>query len=182
MTRNRRLCLGAFAGAHGVRGEVKVKTFTETEEGVARYGPVESEDAKRRFTLTFIRAPKPGFALVRADGIKTREEAAALAGVRFYVGRDRLGAAGADEFYIEDLIGLAVRDEAGAELGQVAAVYNFGAGDVIELKDAPGRSGAVMVPFTRGAVPAVDIEAGFITIARAALDEVEAAGDGDGDR
>jgi 16S rRNA processing protein RimM len=173
----RRICLGAFAGAHGVRGEVKVKTFTETEDGVARYGPVESEDASRRFKLTFMRAPKPGFALVRAEGIGTREEAAALTGVRFYVGRDQLGDAAADEFFVEDLVGLVARDETGAELGQVAAVHNFGAGDVIELKSAPARAGAVMVPFTRDAVPEVDIKAGCVTIARAALAEFEAGGE-----
>jgi 16S rRNA processing protein RimM len=176
----RRICLGAFAGAHGVKGEIKAKAFTETEEGVARYGPVESEDGERRFTLTFIRALKPGLALVRAGEIRTREEAAALSGVRFYVERAKLADTTEDEFYIEDLVGLAARDDTGAPLGRVAAVHNFGAGHVIELKGSPDGSGAIMVPFTREAVPGVDLEAGFITIASAALDEVTVDGEAEG--
>lgn len=171
-----RVCLGAFAGAHGVRGEAKVRAFTETEDGVARYGAVESEDGARRFTLTFIRALKPGLALVRAPEIASREDAAALSGARFYVSRAALPPVGEDEFYFEDLVGLEARDETGGALGRVAAVHNFGAGDVVELTGFPGRRGAVMVPFTRAAVPQVDLAAGFVTIASVALKEIEASG------
>lgn len=168
-----RICLGAFAGAHGIRGDAKVKTFTETEEGVARYGAVESEDGKRRFTLKFIRVLKQGLALVSAPEIKSREDAAALAGVRICVQRSKLPPAGDDEFYIEDLVGLSAEDDAGAPLGVVVAVHNFGAGDVLELTDAGGE-GALMVPFTLAAVPHVDIAGGRVTVAAASLAEMPA--------
>lgn len=175
MTAKSRICLGAFAGAHGVKGEAKVKTFTESEDGVARYGAVETEKGDRRFTLAFIRTLKPGLALVRAPEIKNREEAQALAGVRLFVDRSALPAAADDEFYIEDLIGLSAFDTDGADLGRVAAVYNFGAGDVVELTGAPGASAPVLAPLTRAAIPEIDIKAGRIIVDAAALKAAETA-------
>lgn len=174
MTKKKRVCIGAFAGAHGVKGEAKVKTFTECEDGVARYGAAESEDGERRFTLKFIRALKPGLALVAAPEIKNREDAAALAGTRLYVGRERLPPPDKDEFYIEDLVGIEAEDETGASLGRVVAAYNFGAGDVIELSGVPGVRAPAMIPFTREAAPKVDIAGGKIIIAAAALAELTA--------
>lgn len=184
MTRARRLCIGAFAGAHGVKGEAKVKTFTTREEGVARYGAVESEDRTRRFTLKFIRVLKPGVALVSAPEITTREDAAALAGTRLYVGRAKLPAASDDEFYIEDLVGLSVVDDRGGDLGKVIAVHNFGAGDILELAGGEYRPPSVMIPFTLAAVPSVDIAQGRIVVAAAALEEIETetSADSDGGR
>lgn len=170
----KRICIGAFAGAHGVRGEAKVKTFTETEDGVARYGAAESEDGERRFSLKFIRVLKPGLALVSAPEIKSREDAAALAGTRLYVGRGRLPPPDSDEFYIEDLVGLEAEDDSGASLGRVAAAYNFGAGDVIELSGVPGVRAPAIIPFTREAVPKVDIAGGRIIVAASALAEMTA--------
>lgn len=172
--RENRVCLGAFAGAHGVRGETKVKTFTDAEDGVAAYGAVETEDGARRFSLKFIRVLKPGLALVSAPQIESREDAIALAGVRLYVSRSKLPPAGDDEFYIADLVGLAAFDDKGARLGRVAAVHNFGAGDVIELERVPGRSEPLLFPFTRAAVPAVDIAGRRIVIDSAALAELTA--------
>ncbi len=164
-----RICLGAFAGAHGVRGEAKVKCFTEELNNIAAYGPVETEDRKRQFTLTVIRSLKAGFVLVRAPQIQSREDAEALKGVRFYVTRDKLPAPDEDEFYLNDLVGLDAMDEAGVPLGAVNAVYNFGAGDVIELMGVPGLKGMRLVRFTRQNVPGVDIAAGKITVRRAAV-------------
>lgn len=166
-----RICLGAFAGAHGVKGEAKVKTFTASEDAISRYGAVESEDRRRRFTLRFIRVVKPGLALVAAPEIASREDAAALAGTRLYVDRARLPDADEDEFYIEDLVGLAAAADDGAPLGKVIALHNFGAGDIVEIR---GDDGALMVPFTLAAIPEVDIARGRIIIARAALAEIDA--------
>jgi len=166
---SKRICLGAFAGAHGVKGEAKIKTFTEAPENIAAYGPVTSEDGKLRFTLTRVKALKDGFVLVRAPEIKSREDAEALKGVRLYVDRSVLPAPDEDEFYLDDLVGLAAADEDGASLGAVSAVYNFGAGDLLELADIPGVKGVTLVPFTKEAVPAVDLAARRLTIARAAL-------------
>lgn len=174
MTKKKRICIGAFAGAYGVKGEAKVKPFTETEDGVARYGPVESEDEERRFTLKFVRSLKPGLALVSAPEIRSREDAAALAGTRLYVNRDRLPPPDDDEFYIEDLVGLEAEDEVGASLGRVIAAYNFGAGDVIELSGVAGVRASAMIPFTHETAPKVDIAGGKIIIAAAALAELTA--------
>lgn len=166
-----RACLGAFAGAHGVRGDALVKTFTEAAKNIAAYGPVESEDGKRRFTLTFLRETKPGLALVRAPEIKSRDAAAALKGERLYVARAALPATDSDEFYLDDLVGLEAFDETGAPAGRIAAVHNFGAGDLLELKDIPGVKGMRMIAFTRETTPTVDLDAGRVTILRAALDD-----------
>jgi 16S rRNA processing protein RimM len=172
---NKRVCLGAIAGAHGVKGAVKVKTFTERPEDVGAYGPLMSEDGRRRFTLKVLQRLKDDVVLATAPEILTREEAMALAGTRLYVDRARLPAlAEADEFYIEDLVGLEARDLAGARIGRVAAVHNFGAGDVIEI----ARDGAVacFAPFTRAAAPHLDIEGGWIAFAPDAFGD---AGDAD---
>jgi 16S rRNA processing protein RimM len=168
-----RVCLGAFAGAHGVKGEAKVRTFTETEDGVSSYGAVESSDGRRRFTLKFIRVLKPGLALVSAPEIASREDAEALAGVELYVERARLPAPAEGEFYLEDLVGLAAVDDEGIPLGRIVAFYNFGAGDILEFEGADGRKS--MLPFTRDTAPAVDLRAGVVTIAASALDADAAA-------
>lgn len=158
---NARVCLGAFAGAHGIRGDAKVRAFTQAEQAVAGYGPVETEDRKRRFTLSFVRVLRPGLAVVSAPEIASREDAAALAGSRFYVDRGALPAPdGEDEFYMEDLVGLAVIDAAGAAIGRIAGVHNFGAGDVVEIGERPGNPGSIFAPFTRAAFPAIDLARG----------------------
>ena len=170
MSKRRRVCLGAFAGAHGVRGEAKLKSFTQNPEDVAAYGSVESEDGARRFTLKVIRSLKADMLLVRAPEIASREDAAALAGTRVYVDRDSLPETEDGEFYMEDLIGLTAVDETGDTAGAVAAVYNFGAGDLLELKDVPGRKGTVIIAFTKENAPVIDLAAGRITIARNAIE------------
>ena len=164
-----RVCVGAFAGAHGVHGAARIKTFTETPAGVAAYGPVETEDGARRFTLTVIREARPGVVLASAPELKSREDADSLKGVRLYVDRAKLPAPAEDEFYLDDLVGLAAVDETGAPLGVVAAVYNFGAGDLIELKDIPGVKGVRLVPFTKEAVPSVALERKAIVVVNSAV-------------
>jgi len=164
-----RVCLGAFAGAHGVKGEARIKTFTDEPKNVAAYGPVETEDRAQKFTLTVIRTIKAGFVLVRAPEIMTREAAHALKGMRLYVDRDKLPEPSEDEYYLEDLVGLNAVDEHGASLGRVSSVHNFGAGDLVEVKDIPGVKGAKFVAFTKESVPDVDIASQTITIKREAV-------------
>lgn len=173
MTNGKRICLGAFAGAHGVKGEAKLKCFTEQPENIAAYGPVASEDGKRRFTLEIIRILKPDLALVRASEIESREDAKALAGTRLYVDRSALPETDEDEFYFEDLVGLAAFTEDGTPAGRVSAVHNFGAGDILDLADVPGRKGGVMIAFNRENVPEIDISSNRLIIAAAALSEEE---------
>lgn len=171
MSGGKRICIGAFAGAHGVRGEARVKCFTEAPESIAAYGPVTGEDGGRSFRLVVIRMLKPDLALVRAPEIASREDAQSLAGTRIYVERSALPATGEDEFYFEDLIGLSAFTDDGAPAGRVAAVHNFGAGDILELGPAPGRERPLLIAFTRDIVPAIDLAAGRIVIAAAALAE-----------
>lgn len=166
----KRVCLGAFAGAHGVRGDVKVKSFTAAPEDVAAYGPVTTDDG-RRFTLTVVRAMKPGIVLARAREIGTREDAAALSGTLFYVDRAALPETEEDEFYLDDLVGLDAFTADGAPAGRVIAVHNFGAGDILELENAPNRKGAVLIPFTKESVPEIDAAAGRLVIDAAYLEE-----------
>lgn len=165
----RRSCLGAFAGAHGVKGDVKIKAFTETGEAVATYGPVESEDGAQTFTLTVIKTLNDGFVLARAPEIQTREAAQALKGERFYVDRAALPPPDEDEYYLDDLVGLGAQDENGKPFGVVRAVYNFGADDLLEIGDIPDIKGVRLIPFTKANVPAVDLGAGEITVVRAAI-------------
>lgn len=169
--RRPRACLGAFAGAYGVKGDIRIKTFTDAPENIAAYGPVETEDGRRRFTLKVIRILNGGMVIASAPEVKDREDAEGLKGVRFYVDRDRLPPTEDDEYYLDDLIGLEAVDETGAPAGIVAAVYNFGAGDLIELKAVPGVRGVRLIPFTREAVPAVELGAGRIQVARTAIND-----------
>ena len=170
MSGAQRVCLGAFAGAHGVKGAAKIKTFTETPKGVAAYGRVETEDGARSFTLKIVKVLTDGFVIVSAPEIKSREDAQALKGVSLYVNRDVLPAPEEDEFYLDDLVGLKAFDETGAALGEVKAVYNFGAGDVLELTGIPDVKGVRLEPFTTEAVPAVAIAEARITVARDAIE------------
>lgn len=171
MNGGKRICLGAFAGAHGVRGEAKVKCFTEAPESIAAYGPLSSEDGRRSFSLRVVRVLKPDLVVARAPEIASREDAQNLAGTRLYVERAALPATGDEEFYFEDLVGLAAFTEDGAPAGRVAAVHNFGAGDILELEDIPDRKDSALIAFTRALVPDIDLAAGRLTIAAAALAE-----------
>lgn len=159
--RHARVCVGAIAGAFGVRGEVRLKSFCTEPEAIAAYGPVESEDRAHRFKVRLTRAVKGGLA-ARLSDVATREQAEALKGTRLYVARERLPALPDDEFYHADLVGLEVRDTGGASLGRVRAIHDHGAGDVLEIAEGPARG--LMLPFTRWAVPTVDLAAGIIVV------------------
>jgi 16S rRNA processing protein RimM len=157
-----RVCVGTIAGAFGVHGEVRLKSFCAEPSDIASYGPLSTEDGARSFTITLTRPVKSGFA-ARLTGVPTKEAADALRGTRLYAPREALPSLPDDEFYHADLIGLTALDTGGATLGKVAAVLNHGAGDLLELR-GPGLKGSVLVPFTRAAVPTVDLAAGRIII------------------
>ena len=151
------ICVGAISGAFGVRGEVRLKSFTAEPEAIATYGPLFTEDGGRSFTARITGAVSGGLS-ARLVGVATREEAEALRGVQLFAGRDRLPALPDDEFYHADLIGLVVQDTGGAPLGRVTAVHNHGAGDLLEVQP-PGGGATVLLPFTREVVPTVDLAA-----------------------
>lgn len=167
------VCLGALAGAWGVHGAVRLKSFCAPPEAIAGYAPLVTEDG-RSFDVTLVRPLQGAFA-ARLSGVDSREAAEALKGLRLYAPRARLPALPEDEFYHADLIGLEVLDAGGATLGRVQAVQNHGAGDLIEIA-RPGRA-AILLPFTREAAPTVDLVA-----RRMIVDPPPGLlGDGDGD-
>ncbi|MDV7142525.1 ribosome maturation factor RimM [Tropicimonas sp. TH_r6] len=155
-----RVCVGAIAGAFGVKGEVRLKSFCAIPEDIASYGDLFSEDGSRAFAVKITRPVTNGLA-VRLTGISTKEQADALKGVRLMAERARMPELPEDEFYHADLIGLEVRDTGGTLLGSVRAVQEFGAGDMLEIH-GPGLKTTVLLPFTREAVPTVDIASGRI--------------------
>jgi len=152
-----RVCVGAIAGAFGVKGEVRLKSFCSEPEDIAAYGPLWLEDGSRSFTVKLTR-PVTGGLGARLSGIVTKEEGDALRGATLWADRTRLPRLPDDEFYHTDLIGLDVFDTGGAPLGRVRAVQNFGAGDILEIY-APGRKTTLMLPFTLAVVPTVDLTA-----------------------
>ena len=156
-----RICVAQIGAAHGIRGEVRLRSFTGDPMAIASYGPLESEDGAQRFTIETLRPAKDHF-VARLEGISDRNAAEQLTNLRLYVARDRLPPAGDGEFYHADLVGLAAVTPDGAALGTVTAVHNFGAGDVIEIKPASGE--ALLVPFTDAAVPEIDLAAGRMVV------------------
>lgn len=150
-----RVCVGAIAGAFGVKGEVRLKSFTADPAAIAGYAPLFTEDGKRSFGVTLTGVIPNGLS-ARLTGVRTRDEAEALKGTQLFADRARLPALEDDEFYHADLIGLSVRDAGGTELGRVLSVQNHGAGDMIEVM-GPGMKQSLMLPFTRAVVPTVDI-------------------------
>ncbi len=154
------ICVGAIAGAFGVNGDVRLKSFTAVPEDIADYAPLSTEDRSRSFTVTLNGQTKNGFT-ARLSGVSTKEQADALRGVRLFAERDRLPALSDDEYYHADLIGLDVYDTGGAHLGRIKDVMNHGASDLLEII-APGQNDTVLLPFTLEAVPTVDIGSGRI--------------------
>ena len=155
------VCLARIGAAHGVRGQVKLWTFTEDPFAVTRYGALSTKDGARQFEVTEAREAK-GFLVARLQGVTSRDEAEHLNGVELYVARDNLPATDADEYYQADLVGLAAVTPAGDALGRVLAIHNFGAGDIIEI--APPFGPTLLLPFSNTVVPTVDIAGGRVVI------------------
>ena len=156
-----RICVARIGAAHGVRGQVKLWTFTEDPLAVKRYGPLASKDGARQFEVTQAREAK-GHLIATLKGVATRDEAERLNGVELYIARERLPATAADEYYHADLVGLAAVNGAGDPLGRVVAIHNFGAGDIIEI--APTHGTTLLLPFTNAVVPSIDLARGRLTI------------------
>lgn len=150
------ICLGVIVAAHGVRGQVKIKTFTAQPGAVAAYGPLRDRSGQRTLRLAAVR-PVNGGVVAAIEGIADRNAAEALRGTELFVPRAALPPTDDDEFYQDDLLGMAVVDEAGAACGAVLAVHNFGAGDVLEI--SPPLGSTFFLPFSRDAVPTVDLDA-----------------------
>ncbi len=155
-----RVCVGAIAGAYGVNGEVRIKSFCADPLALGDYGPLQTEDGTRSYDVQVDRAGK-GEVIGRLSDVRTKEDADALKGTRLYAGRDMLPDLPDDEYYFADLIGVKVYDPGGELLGSVKQVLNHGAADLLEIQ-VPGRSETALLPFTLEAVPTVDLPAGRI--------------------
>ena len=155
------ICIARLGAAHGVRGAVKLWTFTEDPLAVKAYGPLLTKDGARSFEVATAREAK-GHLVATLKGIATREDAERLNGLELYVARDKLPDTDEDEYYHADLIGLAAVNAANEPIGRVAAIHNFGAGDIIEI--APPSGATMLLPFTHAVVPTVDLAAGRVVI------------------
>jgi 16S rRNA processing protein RimM len=155
------ICVARIGAAHGVRGAVKLWTFTEDPLAVKAYGPLVTKDGARQFEVTHAREAK-GHLVATLKGIGTREEAERLNGIELYIARDKLPATDENEYYHADLIGLAAVNAANEPLGRVIAIHNFGAGDIIEI--APAHGATMLLPFTNAVVPSVDLAGGRVII------------------
>src|ERR1700704_531556 len=155
------ICIARIGAAHGVRGAVKLWTFTEDPLAVKAYGPLLTKGGARSFEVATAREAK-GHLVATLKGIATREDAERLNGLELYVAREQLPATEEDEYYHADLIGLAAVNAANEPIGRVAAIHNFGAGDIIEI--APPHGATMLLPFTNAVVPNVDISSGQVVI------------------
>jgi 16S rRNA processing protein RimM len=172
VTAPRLIMVAKADGAFGVRGEVRLTAFTEDPAALLRYGILRREDGTVALTLGGGRVARGGV-IVTAREVATREEAQALRGLRLFVDRAVLPEPEEDEYYLADLIGLAVVSPDGAALGRIKAVNNFGAGDLLEIQPTDG-SPSWWCPFTRDAVPEVRLAAGEVVVVR--LPETSAEG------
>lgn len=176
----KRLTVGVITGPHGVRGAVKVKSFTEDPLALFAYAPLRHGATGAELRLKRLGEAK-GLAIVTIEGVRDRNAAEALKGVEIQIDRSvlpepRTDGEDEDVFYHADLIGLAVFDRSDRQVGKVAALHDFGAGDMLDIAVTGG--GRRLVPFTRDAVPVVDIAAGRVVIDPP--EEIEPAGDSDG--
>lgn len=159
-----RICLGAIVGVHGIKGEVKVKSFTEVPEDIDQYGEVENESGSRKFTIKVTGHSKE-LLRVKIKGVDDCDEAITLKGTGFYVSKEVLPDLEEEEFYHSDLIGLEARSqESNNFVGEVIGIYNFGAGDMLEIKTSETGKSEIL-PFTKEYFPTVNIKDGYIIVA-----------------
>jgi 16S rRNA processing protein RimM len=154
--------VGRFGAAHGVRGEVRLQSFTQDPKAIGRYGPLTGADG-RCFKLTSVRLVKDAMLVVRVEGIADRAAAEALTNLDLSIDRSMLPPPDDEEFYVADLIGLAAVTEAGDVLGTIVDMPNYGGGDLIEVRPTSGGE-TLLYPFTKAVVPTVDLAARRVTI------------------
>jgi 16S rRNA processing protein RimM len=156
-----RVCVAQIGAPHGVRGEVRLWTFTADPMAVTRYGPLEAEDGSCVFEIAALR-PAKGHLVARLRGVDDRDAAERLTNIKLYVPRERLPAPEEGEFYHADLIGLVAVETDGTEFGIIVAVHNFGAGTLLEIQ--PKAGAPILLPFTKTAVPTVDLASRRVVI------------------
>ncbi len=153
--------VGVFGAPHGVRGEIRLKSYTQDPMSIADYGTLR-DPTGREFTLTAARLLKDDLLVVRVKGVADRDAAQKLTNAKLYISREKLPAPDEDEFYCRDLIGLRAETRDGVLLGTIVAVPNYGAGDILEV--APPAGETLLFPFTRAVAPEVDFAGGRVII------------------
>jgi 16S rRNA processing protein RimM len=159
----RPVLLGRICGPHGIRGNVVIETYTGEPKDIAAYGPLQTEDGARQLDVSIVRITPKGV-IAHVEGVGDRNNAEALKGLKLYVDRDRLPAARTGEFYQTDLVGLKAEDPSGNHIGIIAAVQNYGAGDLLEIR-LEGKRRTELVPFADAFVLLVDVDSGRIIVA-----------------
>lgn len=163
MAPNNRILMGKIGAAHGIKGEVRITTYTGDPEAIASYGALDTDKPGITVTIESARVSK-NVVVARLKGVKDRNAAELLNGVSLYVDRDRLPEPDdEDDFYHTDLIGLEARLDSGVIIGEVVALPNFNAGDLLEVRD-PRSGDTFLYPFTKAVVPTIDIAGGFLVI------------------
>ena len=157
-----KILVGRFGAPHGVRGEVRLQSFTGEPRAVANYGPLQAADG-RRFTLAAVRPVKDNMLVARVAGVADRDAAAALTNLELFVERAVLPPPDEDEFYVSDLVGMTAVDGEGRALGTVVDVPNYGGGDLVELRPPTGGE-TVLYPFTKEVVPTIDFAGRTLTV------------------
>ncbi|MEJ0063711.1 MAG: ribosome maturation factor RimM [Alphaproteobacteria bacterium] len=159
MDRQRKICVGKITGAHGLRGLVRLRSFTENPEAIAAYALTGADGKPVKVTL---KSPMGEEFIAEIEGVNTRHAAQAMRGAELFTDRDALPPAGEREYYRADLVGLRVEDAAGAAIGTIIALHDFGAGSFLEIKLTGGNT--AMLPFRDAFVPTVDIAAGRVVV------------------
>jgi 16S rRNA processing protein RimM len=169
----REVLLAVVLGAHGLKGELRVRAFTARAETLGAYGPLHARDG-RAFTVKLVRAAKDGEAVVAFREIADRDAAEALKGLELFIARGALPEADKNEFYHADLLHLEAWDKDGRRLGKIAGVHNYGAGDVLEIACDDGSE--ILIAFTRDNVPEIDLAAGRVVVTVPEEDEADERG------
>lgn len=158
-----RICVGAFSSAHGIHGQLKLKSFTENPEDILRYLPLEDESGTRLFSLK--KQGKSGdLLIVSIEGVVTRNDAELLRGQKLYASVELLPALSADEFYVQSLIGCEVFSPENIALGVVTAIHNYGASDILAIQEPSGEES--LYAFTHQNFPEVDLTARRLTFCK----------------
>lgn len=160
----KQILLGTIGAAHGIKGEVRITSHTQDPEAIASYGPLQTSRPGLLITIESARLNKTVL-IARIAGVRDRNAAELLNGVSLFIDRDKLPAPeDEDDFYHTDLIGLDARLESGVSIGQVLALHNYGAGDLIEIED-PRSGDTFLFPFTRAVIPDIHVSEGFLIVA-----------------
>jgi 16S rRNA processing protein RimM len=152
---DRLIPLGIFGAPHGVRGELRVKSYAGDPKALGAYGDLTDRTGKSVFKLTALRALKDDMLVIRLAGIGTREAAEKLTGAELFARRGQLPPPSDDEFYHDDLVGLEAVSREGDKFGTIAALRNFGAGDILEIAPAGGGE-TLLLPFTKAVAVEID--------------------------